>query len=111
SDCMSDTTSNIIIQELRKLQKKIDRIATATVVKDKELSSYRDQNEKENFPDEISFENGPNLLDSNGKDFRDYSIGVLKKLYTKEELKSSILPSSTAHIYAKKQLDPKRFKF
>ncbi|CAF1114646.1 unnamed protein product [Didymodactylos carnosus] len=57
-----------------------------------------------------SFENGPNLLNTNGKDFRDYSIGVLKRLYTREELKSSILPSSAAHIYAKKQLDPKRFK-
>ncbi|CAF1561435.1 unnamed protein product, partial [Adineta ricciae] len=83
--------------------------------KNDQLSSYRDENDKENFQDEIYIIilkswDGKNLLTVSGRDIGDYARKLLDILFTTQELQSSILPSQAAHLYQKEVLDEDRFK-
>ncbi|CAF4670002.1 unnamed protein product, partial [Rotaria socialis] len=77
--------------------------------KNDQLSSYRDENDKENFQDEIPWD-GKNLLKVTGRDIGDYARKLLDILCTTQELQSSILPSQAAHLYQKEVLGEDRFK-
>jgi hypothetical protein len=44
-----------------------------------------------------------------GRDPGDYGRQLLRELFTEAELKSSLLPSQSAHLYQKNVLDPVRF--
>lgn len=52
---------------------------------------------------------GENLLSITGRDPADYARKVLRKLFTADELASSVLPSRFDHLYTKKPLDKDRF--
>lgn len=54
--------------------------------------------------------NQENLLDINGKNPGDYGRQVLRVLYTTQELKTSMLPSTVGERYVKPKLDVQKFK-
>ncbi|CAF3197977.1 unnamed protein product [Rotaria sp. Silwood2] len=74
-----------------------------------QLSSYRDENDKENYRDTIPW-NDKNLLQITARDIGDYGRKILDALFTEKELQSSILPSPVVHLYDKDALDEERFK-
>ncbi|CAM4802961.1 unnamed protein product, partial [Rotaria magnacalcarata] len=92
-----------------KLTKTVEYLTIPSSPKNDQLSSYRDENDKENFQDEISWD-GKNLLKVSGRDIGDYARKLLDILFTTQELQSSILPSQAAHLYQKEVLDEDRFK-
>ncbi|CAF5179480.1 unnamed protein product, partial [Rotaria magnacalcarata] len=49
------------------------------------------------------------LLGALGTDYGDYTRNILRILYTKEELQTSILPPGRTHL-SRKPLDKVRFK-
>jgi hypothetical protein len=51
-----------------------------------------------------------NLLDMNGKNPGDYGRRLLRVLYTPQELKKSMLPSTIGDRYLKPKLDAQRFE-
>ncbi|CAF1646335.1 unnamed protein product [Rotaria magnacalcarata] len=97
-------------KQLAKLAKKVDFLAIpSSSSKSDQLSSYRDENDKENYRDTIPWQ-GKDLLQITARDIGDYGRRLLDTLFTPEELQKSILPSSSAHLYDKDVLDEKRFK-
>ncbi len=50
-----------------------------------------------------------NLLNIVARDPGDYARKLLRALYTEEEIRSSLVPSQSAHLYEKDVLDEKRF--
>ena len=53
--------------------------------------------------------NGENLLNISGRDPGDFARKILRKLFTSDELATSVLPSRYDHLYLKKPLDKDRF--
>jgi hypothetical protein len=51
-----------------------------------------------------------NLLNIVARDPGEYGRKLLRLLYTEAEIQSCILPSQSAHLYAKNILDEKRFE-
>lgn len=51
-----------------------------------------------------------NLLDINGKNPGDYGRRLLRVLYTSEELKACMLPSTIGDRYSKPKLDAQKFE-
>ncbi|CAF1392866.1 unnamed protein product [Rotaria sp. Silwood1] len=96
-------------KQLSKLTKTVDHLTIPSVSKNDQLLSYRDENDKENYPDEIIW-NGKNLLKVTAQDVGDYGRKLMDILFTEEELQSSILPSQAAHLYQKNVLDEERFQ-
>ncbi|CAF1434703.1 unnamed protein product [Rotaria sordida] len=96
-------------KEVSKLRKQVDYLTIPSLSKNDQLSSYRDESDKENYPDVVSW-NGKNLLKVAGRDVGDYGRKLMGILFTEEELRSSILPSQAAHMYQKKLLDEERFR-
>ncbi|CAM4947269.1 unnamed protein product [Rotaria socialis] len=92
-----------------KLTKTVEYLTIPSSPKNDQLSSYRDENDKENFQDEIPWD-GKNLLKVTGRDIGDYARKLLDILCTTQELQSSILPSQAAHLYQKEVLGEDRFK-
>ena len=54
--------------------------------------------------------NGENLLNISGRDPGDFARKALRKLFTSDELATSVLPSRYDHLYLKKPLDKERFE-
>ena len=50
-----------------------------------------------------------NLLNIVARDPGDYARKLLRTLFTEYEIRSSLLPSQSAHLYQKDILDEKRF--
>jgi hypothetical protein len=80
-----------------------------------QISIYQDSDDKENYSDVIVLinllvsllisvlqdYNGCNFLDISGRDPADYARRLSGKLFTFDELTSSILPSIFDHLYLK----------
>ncbi|CAF5003189.1 unnamed protein product [Rotaria sp. Silwood1] len=77
-------------KQLSKLTKTVDHLTIPSVSKNDQLLSYRDENDKENYPDEIIW-NGKNLLKVTAQDVGDYGRKLMDILFTEEELQSNAI--------------------
>ncbi|CAF4381277.1 unnamed protein product, partial [Didymodactylos carnosus] len=75
--------------------------------KEKQLESYRGDKD-ETFPDTVIFHD-QNLIQIRGKDYGDYARKVLRVLFTKEELTTSVLPPGAPYL-RHDPLDETRFE-
>ncbi|CAF1489614.1 unnamed protein product [Adineta steineri] len=102
------TGMHLVQQNISKLTKKVVSLSVSPSSKYENLDAYRSKNDSENFPSEVIW-NNTNLLDIIGRDPGDYGRQLLRHLFTEAELKSSLLPSQSAHLYQKDVLDSVRF--
>ncbi|CAF1389510.1 unnamed protein product [Rotaria sp. Silwood1] len=87
------------------LSKKIDRKNQFNAI---DLSSFRESSQDQKFDDVIY--NNINLTRIRAKNVGDYGRQVLRKIFSDEELISSILPPE-GQQYARKPLDVEKFEF
>ncbi|UJR18107.1 hypothetical protein I4U23_005007 [Adineta vaga] len=99
----------LVQQNISKLTKKVANLTVPSSSKSDSLDAFRTENDSENFPSEVIWKN-INLLNIVGRDPGDYGRQLLRELFTEAELKSSLLPSQSAHLYQKDVLDPARFE-
>ncbi|CAF1470043.1 unnamed protein product [Adineta ricciae] len=92
-------------KQYTQLSKKIDRKYQFDTI---DISSFRESNENARFDDVVYKD--INLTRIRSKDFGDYARLVLRQLYSREELVSSILPPGGSQ-YARKPLDSGRFEY
>ncbi|CAF1492541.1 unnamed protein product, partial [Rotaria magnacalcarata] len=94
-------------QQMNHLNTKIDRMTSTTDINRFAIEPYVDKT-GEKFPDKLMHDS-TDLLGALGTDYGDYARNILRILYTKEELQTSILPPGRTHL-SRKPLDKVRFK-
>ncbi|CAF3394515.1 unnamed protein product [Rotaria socialis] len=94
-------------QQMNHLNTKIDRMTSTTNINRFAIEPYVDKT-GEKFPDKLMHDS-TDLLGVLGTDYGDYARNILLILYTKEELRTSILPPGRTHL-SRKPLDKVRFK-
>ncbi|CAF5176027.1 unnamed protein product, partial [Rotaria magnacalcarata] len=77
-------------QQMNHLNTKIDRMTSTTDINRFAIEPYVDKT-GEKFPDKLMHDS-TDLLGALGTDYGDYARNILRILYTKEELQTSILP-------------------
>ncbi|CAF2106469.1 unnamed protein product [Rotaria magnacalcarata] len=109
----SSTVQTILInssqvhQQVQKLCRKVDRLASTTNINRNAIEPYVDKS-NEQFPDKLMF-GKQNLLDIMATDYGDYARQVLRTIYSSYELQNSILPPGRPHL-ARSLLEKDRFK-
>ncbi|CAF1631809.1 unnamed protein product, partial [Rotaria magnacalcarata] len=109
----SSTVQTILInssqvhQQVQKLCRKVDRLASTTNINRNAIEPYVDKS-NEQFPDKLMFDK-QNLLDIMATDYGDYARQVLRTIYSSYELQNSILPPGRPHL-ARSLLEKDRFK-
>lgn len=95
-----------LYKKLDFVTKKMQQISQSSGYLESQMSIYR--NEKDTFPDRVMF-NEINLLEIHAKNPGDYGRRLLRILYTENELKTCMLPSSVSDRYLKPKLNETRF--
>ncbi|CAF1524702.1 unnamed protein product, partial [Didymodactylos carnosus] len=96
-----------IDRKFSEITKKMDKLAKSTRAANTELESYLDRSENDRRPAEMIYDN-QNLLNIVGTSYGDYARKLMKKLYSKDDLKNCILPPARDHL-KRNALDEEKF--
>ncbi|CAF1617933.1 unnamed protein product, partial [Didymodactylos carnosus] len=108
-DLHRDSLANAMSVRFQEINKKIDKLCKSTSIKNRELEPYLEQNANAAWPAEMIYEE-ENLLEISATSYGDYGRRLMRIMFSKEELKLSVLPPARSHL-SKKPLNERKFSF